>query len=366
MIIYLITNKVNGKKYVGQHCGDDETRWKQHLKAALKLENPIPLYRAIRKYGSENFSYKILETIPLEKGPKYLDEREIHWIKEMKSFISENGYNVTRGGQGVVSYYCSSERSKKLSDAVDRLNYGQYDPFTGKLIKVWEKAKDAERELNVVRTHMKYASDWHKGEGKWGKTAGGFMWYILPNGETFPEYITPLNGKTKNYGQDRTHRRKYDETKEISQYYLSGVLVEIWNNDIEEISTKTGIPRPSIRRALTGKSRVVGGFQWRVFPKGTSPDRIESELIPSQIKLSKRQLMAIPIYKFLDDREIARYNNILDAMLDSDVKPTEILSSIELGKEDSRGFTWKWDYNVHQTTGTSTRTTESRSYTRRS
>jgi|LakMenEpi03Aug12_release.lakeMendotaPanAssembly.Ray.scaffolds.fasta_scaffold276921_1 group I intron endonuclease len=358
MIIYLITNTVNGKKYVGQHCGTDDSRWKQHMAASLKLENPIPLYRAMRKYGLDKFTYEVLEEIPLNKGPKYLNEREIHWIKEIKSFINENGYNVTRGGQGVVSYYCSSERSKKLSNSLDKLNYGQYDPYTGKLIKVWDKAKDPERELNVVRTHMKYASDWHKGEGKWGKTAGGFMWYILPNGEVFPEYITPLQGKTKNYGQDRTHRRKYDETKEISQYYLSGVLVEVWNNDIEEISTKTGIPRPSIRKALTGKIRVAGGYQWRVFEKGKSPDIIDSELIPNQIKLSKRQLQNIPIFKFLDEREISRYNNILDAMLDSDVKPSEILSSIELGKEDSKGFNWKWEYNVNRTNGTNTNTTE--------
>lgn len=361
MIIYLIINKVNGKKYVGQHCGTGDSRWKQHLAACLKLENPLPLYRAMRKYGVENFSYEVIEEIPLSKGPKYLDEREIHWIKEYNSFISEKGYNVTRGGQGVVSFYCSTERSKKLSNAIDRLNYGQYDPLTGGLIKIWEKVADAQRELNVAPSHVRNASNWHKGEGKYNKTAGGFMWLILPNEEEFPEYITPLAGKTKNYGQDRTHRRKYDDTKEISQYYLSGVLVEVWSNDIEEISNKTGIPKSSIRRALTGQIRVSGGFQWRVFPKGTSPDVIDSELVPKQIKLSKRQLMAIPVFKFLEDREIARYNNILDAMLDADVKPTEILSSIELGKEDSNGFTWKWDYAVDQTNVTNTNITESRS-----
>ena len=139
MIIYLITNKVNGKKYVGQHCGSGDSRWKQHLAASLKLENPLPLYRAMRKYGTNNFSYEVLEEIPLSSGPKYLNEREIHWIKQMNSFISENGYNVTRGGQGVVSFYCSSQRSKKLSDSIDKFNYGQYDPFTGQLIKYGKK-----------------------------------------------------------------------------------------------------------------------------------------------------------------------------------------------------------------------------------
>ena len=123
MIIYSITNTVNGKKYVGQHCGMSDSRWKQHLKDALVLENPKPLYRAMRKYGAENFKYEVIEVLPNDSSEKFLDEREIYWIKEHKSHISQGqGYNLTFGGDGTVGAYFSSKTREKLSNSFDRNN----------------------------------------------------------------------------------------------------------------------------------------------------------------------------------------------------------------------------------------------------
>ena len=51
--IYKITNLVNEKVYIGQ-AQDIEKRWREH-KCSSKSNNQI-LYRAIRKYGLENFS----------------------------------------------------------------------------------------------------------------------------------------------------------------------------------------------------------------------------------------------------------------------------------------------------------------------
>jgi len=92
MIIYLITNTINGKKYVGQHCGTTDSRWKQHLQAALKLEDPKPLYASMRKYGIENFKYEVLEVLGNDADEALLDEREKHWIKHYNTL--KEGYNV--------------------------------------------------------------------------------------------------------------------------------------------------------------------------------------------------------------------------------------------------------------------------------
>ena len=61
--IYKFTNKINGKSYIGQ-SQDLETRYKTHLrnfnKESASMYNGL-FYRAIRKYGIENFNYEILK-----------------------------------------------------------------------------------------------------------------------------------------------------------------------------------------------------------------------------------------------------------------------------------------------------------------
>jgi len=53
--VYLIENKINGKKYVGKTYRTIESRWKEHLKVAHQYPER-PLYRALLKYGEENFT----------------------------------------------------------------------------------------------------------------------------------------------------------------------------------------------------------------------------------------------------------------------------------------------------------------------
>ena len=88
--IYKITNKINGKSYIGQSI-DIERRWREHKKNIGSSKNP--LYLDFKKYGLENFSFEILE----ECKVKDLDEKEIYWIKRYDSH--NKGYNLTDGGQ---------------------------------------------------------------------------------------------------------------------------------------------------------------------------------------------------------------------------------------------------------------------------
>ena len=74
--IYKITNNINGHCYIGQ-SSQIEKRWKNH-KIASNNQNDssyeYPLYKAMRKYGIENFTFEIIE----ECSIKELDEREIY------------------------------------------------------------------------------------------------------------------------------------------------------------------------------------------------------------------------------------------------------------------------------------------------
>lgn len=89
-IIYKITNKVNGKSYIGQTRYTIEFRWKQHQH---KKDNTY-FHNAIHKYGIENFSIEVLEECNIED----LNSREIYYIAKYDTF--NNGYNLTIGGDG--------------------------------------------------------------------------------------------------------------------------------------------------------------------------------------------------------------------------------------------------------------------------
>ena len=92
--IYKITNKMNGKSYVGQSI-DIKTRWRNHCSTAYNPNEHSynnPLYRAIRKYGIENFSFEILK----ECNVNELNELEQFYIEKYNTFFE--GYNLTLGG----------------------------------------------------------------------------------------------------------------------------------------------------------------------------------------------------------------------------------------------------------------------------
>lgn len=100
--IYVITNKINGKQYVGKTENTIDERWREH-KQDYKKERceKRPLYDAMLKYGIDNFEIKELEY--LKEGGKLLSDRETYWIEKLGTYGS-NGYNATKGGDGKTLY----------------------------------------------------------------------------------------------------------------------------------------------------------------------------------------------------------------------------------------------------------------------
>jgi group I intron endonuclease len=93
--LYQITNTVNGKSYIGITRLSINERWKVHISNSRKPK--YPLHHAIAKYGSELFSIILLEE---NTDRKYISNLEEPIIKRLKTHISENGYNVAKGGYG--------------------------------------------------------------------------------------------------------------------------------------------------------------------------------------------------------------------------------------------------------------------------
>lgn len=117
--IYKITNKINKKAYIGKTERSIQERWKEHLRHIPMYCDRLPLYKALAKYGQENFTIEQVE----ECDSTILDEREIYWINQYGTYHA--GYNCTSGGEGgikdyhecideIIARYAMGERLDKL------------------------------------------------------------------------------------------------------------------------------------------------------------------------------------------------------------------------------------------------------------
>lgn len=106
--IYKVTNKINGKIYIGQTIQTVKERWYRHCgKSGIsKAELNTHFKRAILKYGKENF---LIETIEVCNSSQ-LDDREKFYISYYDSY--KNGYNSTTGGQNGSKPFKTSEEDE--------------------------------------------------------------------------------------------------------------------------------------------------------------------------------------------------------------------------------------------------------------
>lgn len=92
MVIYKITNNLNGKAYIGQTMQMLKNRMRRHLMGDLYID------LALKKYGIENFTVEVIEEC---KSVDELNEREIYYIAFFNT-LYPNGYNMTEGGSNGI------------------------------------------------------------------------------------------------------------------------------------------------------------------------------------------------------------------------------------------------------------------------
>jgi group I intron endonuclease len=108
MIVYKITNKINGCIYIGQTINTIEKRWKQHLS---KRSGCRKLKHAIAKYGGDSFT---IEQIDRASNIDELNKKEELWINILNT-ITPNGYNLIAGGKNrTQSLETRQKRSKAM------------------------------------------------------------------------------------------------------------------------------------------------------------------------------------------------------------------------------------------------------------
>ena len=93
--IYIITNKINGKQYVGKTIYSIEDRFESHCCNLDSMSNKkTAIHNAIMKYGRKNFKIELLDVVK-DSEWKYWEK---YYIKKYKTHYTEGGYNLTWGG----------------------------------------------------------------------------------------------------------------------------------------------------------------------------------------------------------------------------------------------------------------------------
>jgi len=103
--IYLITNLLNKKQYVGITKFSIEERFLQHTRRGFLLTE------AIQKYGKDQFLIELIEEV---ESIERAYELEQYYIKEYDTKVP-SGYNLTDGGDGLYGVVIDDEDRKRRS-----------------------------------------------------------------------------------------------------------------------------------------------------------------------------------------------------------------------------------------------------------
>ena len=164
--IYLITNTVNGKMYVGQSNGI-KRRFNRHKRAAVTKHHreAFYLHNSIAKHGQENFKFEVLL---YSKDRDYLNLMEQRCIDSYNT-LSPNGYNLDTGGgvsrtvseatkekmRGRIAWNKGMPQSEEQKRKQSAAMMGKPSPQKGKPRTEEEKRKQSEA--------MKGRTAWNKG-----------------------------------------------------------------------------------------------------------------------------------------------------------------------------------------------------------
>lgn len=246
--IYMTTNLINGKKYIGKRVDTKFKKW--YLGSGIYIKN------AIKKYGKENFEVKMIDfTDDLSK----LNQMEINYIAKFNAVESKEFYNIHPGGTGFAFGEYNHTKKPEYKEMLSRLtsgkNNGMYKSgergihpkgFKGKTHSeetrkiqslTMKKINDLGLNTNWKNGHPKGMLNKHHSEKSKEKIGKGRIKIIFPN-KVEKEYpsvtnagletgiprtmLTRILKSNKPYEAPRNFRKEYS--------HLNGLIVKRIDN----------------------------------------------------------------------------------------------------------------------------------------
>lgn len=150
--IYSFRNKFNQKRYIGKSI-NIENRYNAHMGACFNRNEDGYFYRALRKYGVENFDFTVLIECPEEN----LNYWEKFYIRYYCSNNNDYGYNLTNGGDGTSGLKHSDEWKEKQAIIQKEVQ-----------LKYWasEEGKNKAKHHSDVMKGRKHTQEWKDKQSK--------------------------------------------------------------------------------------------------------------------------------------------------------------------------------------------------------
>lgn len=148
--VYMHTNKINGKRYIGITSFTAEERWRHG-----KGYTTGYFKNAISKYGWDAFEHEILFTDLSEDDAK---GKEVELIAKYNTQDKNYGYNLTAGGDGIVGFKFSEESRAKMSESaknkvIDYSKVRPHPPITEETRQKMSKNNTGAGNPNYGRKH---------------------------------------------------------------------------------------------------------------------------------------------------------------------------------------------------------------------
>lgn len=237
--IYIVQNKINNKKYIGQSQQKDiNSRWNSHKNLKHKTVGQI-LLNAYKKYGIDNFTYKIICICFDEDTNKY----EKEYIK-MYNTLYPNGYNLLEGGNN----YKHNEYTKKI---ISEKLKGENNPCFG--------IKKTQEEIKKMSERMKGEN--HPCFGK--KFTKEETQKRLDRYKNNPETKEKISNSLIDYYKNNKHNIK-KLNKKVEQYDLNGKLINEFYS-ISEAARSVNINVSFLSRTCNKENYTAGGFIWKKY-----------------------------------------------------------------------------------------------------
>lgn len=234
--IYLVTNKINGRRYVGQtQRMDIEMRWTDHKRVSPNTVGSY-LYAAYKKYGIENFKFQIVCICFDEDCNRYEGE----YIQKFNT-IRPNGYNLKTGGNN--SKLCKESRElirKRICESMTP--------------EIRKKISDGQRGKIISEEQRQKISIKHKQ-----------LWEnMAPEEKTLRLQERMNNPKYVNAYKQSLQKGANVNKKRVGKFDDNGTLLESYES-VSDASTKTNISRVGISKVCLQKPyyHKAGGFIWK-------------------------------------------------------------------------------------------------------